>query len=93
MIKIIFINIVLAFLGFAVGRIGHIFGGQLKSPHHWIYGFILIFVGLFFHKKAWGFWSFSFGLGLFVSDFKDFLDFKIYGIDDPQQIKKFWQID
>ncbi|KKQ73165.1 MAG: hypothetical protein US94_C0037G0009 [Berkelbacteria bacterium GW2011_GWB1_38_5] len=90
--KQILIFLAILFLGFAVGRVGHILGGQLKSPHHWIYGLILIIVGIIFRKNTWGIWALSFGIGLFISDLKDFMTLKFYGVDDVK-IKKFWEID
>lgn len=88
----IIIYILIAFIGYAIGRIGHILGGQLKAPHHWIYGFILMVVGLIFYESQWGLYALAFGLGLFISDLKDFLALKFYGVDDVQ-IKRFWHID
>jgi len=79
------------FIGFVLGRIGHMFGGQIKSPHHWIYGFILI-VASSFLKENLSFLVLLFGLGVFISDFKDFLNLKFYGVDDIE-VKKFWRVD
>ena len=84
--------LILAFLGFVLGRVGHIYGGQIKSLHHWIYGLILMIAGLILHKSFCGLWIFAFGLGLFVSDLKDFMEMKFYGVDDVKK-KKFWHID
>lgn len=84
--------ILIAFIGYAIGRIGHIYGGQLKSPHHWIYGLILIIVGLIFYKYLLGTIAFYFGVGHFISDLKDFLQLKFYGVDEEGE-KKFWGID
>jgi hypothetical protein len=92
MLKQIIIYLMITFLGYAIGRIGHIFGGQLKSPHHWIYGIILIIVGLFLKRFSIGFFILSFGLGLFVSDLKDFIALKFYGKDEVK-VKRFWGID
>ncbi len=89
---IILILILSGFLGFALGRLGHIYGGQINGPHHWIYGLILIIIGVILYKTDLGKMLMAFGLGVFVSDFKDFLAFRIYGVDDVV-IKKFWQID
>lgn len=84
--------ILFAFVGYAIGRIGHIIGGTLKSPHHWIYGLILIIIGLILFKNLWGQLAFCFGIGHFISDFNDFLALKFYG-RDPEGKKKFWGID
>ena len=80
------------FIGYAVGRISHIYWGYLKAPHHWIYGFILIILGFIFYKNLLGLLAFSFGIGHFISDLDDFLHLKFYGIDRPGK-KKFWGID
>lgn len=90
-IEILFYFMV-AFIGYAVGRITHIYWGQIKSPHHWIYGLILIIVGLIFFRNFWGLIAFSFGIGHFISDFKDFIHLKFYGRDEEGE-KKFWGID
>lgn len=90
----------LTFIGYAIGRISHMYGGQLNVPHHWIYGLILMIAGLSFYKyfhrskilKRIGIMAFYFGIGLFISDLKDFLQLKFFGIDEPG-IKKFWRID
>jgi hypothetical protein len=94
MLKIIIIYILAAFAGFAIGRVGHIFGGQLNAPHHWIYGVILVIIGivLWFYKKEWSLYFIFFGLGLTVSDLKDMIDLKFYGVDDVE-VKRFWHID
>ncbi len=84
--------ILIAFIGYAIGRIGHIYGGYLKAPHHWIYGLILIILGLIFYKNLLGLLVFFFGIGHFISDFKDFLHLKFYGVDEEGE-KKFWGID
>ncbi len=84
--------IVMAFIGYAIGRISHILGGHLKSPHHWIYGLILIIIGLLYYSEVWGILITLFGTGLFLSDLKDFLNMRVYGIDHVKR-KKFWGID
>ena len=81
-----------AFLGYTVGRISHIYGGHLKTPHHWIYGLILIIAGLVFYKDAIGQVLFYFGVGHFISDFKDFRQLKFFGVDEDGK-KKFWGVD
>ena len=82
----------IAFLGYAIGRIGHILGGHLNAPHHWIYGVILTIVGAFFLHAEWGSWLIAFGIGYTLSDFKDMLALKFWGRDDPGP-KRFWGID
>jgi len=64
----------------------------MRTPHHWIYGIILIIAGLVFRSLSYGIFTIVFGAGLFVSDLKDFLTFKFYGADDVKE-KKFWSID
>ena len=68
------------------------YGGHLNVPHHWIYGLILMILGAVFYKHDLGRAAFYFGVGLFVSDFKDFLQLKFLGADQPGE-KKFWRID
>ena len=87
----ILIYILIAFTGYAIGRITHIHWGHIKSPHHWIYGLILIILGLIFYKYFLGLIALSFGTGHFISDFKDFLHLKFYGVDEEGE-KKFWGI-
>jgi DMSO/TMAO reductase YedYZ heme-binding membrane subunit len=84
--------IFVAFIGYAIGRICHIYWGYMNTPHHWIYGLILMIVGLIFYKHFLGLLAFSFGLGHFISDFKDFLGFKIISPDEEGK-KRFWGID
>ena len=87
--------LLVGFLGYFIGRLGHIYGGNIKFFHHWVYGLtlcVICVIGIILSSVFWGLYVFSFGLGLFISDSKDFLNFKIYGIDDVK-IKKFWGID
>lgn len=86
------IFLVIAFVGYAVGRVGHIYGGHLNTPHHWIYGVLAIIVGAFFHSHSWGVWLIAFGIGHTISDFKDMLALKFYGPDEPGP-KHFWGLD
>lgn len=92
MFKKTLISILLLFAAFTLGRVGHIFGGQLKTPHHWIYGAICIIIGVIFYKKNWSVYIISFGLGLLISDFIDFTQLKTFQ-PDPAGIKVFWGID
>ena len=85
--------IISLFTGYAIGRIGHILWGHIKSPHHWIYGLIIMIIGrLFIVNNLFYILTIFFGLGLFISDLKDFINMKFYGVDDVK-IKKFWGID
>ena len=88
-----------AFLGYIVGRWSdNYLNFWLKdpawAPHHWIYGFLLVIIGAIYYKENLGWWIFSFGAGLFVSDLKDFLDLKFWGKDNKDKSqRKFWHID
>lgn len=87
-----FVNYILtAIIGYFIGRLSHIYGGDLPGPHHWIYGFLLFFAPIFF-KNFLGFLILSFGIGLFISDLKDFVYLRFWGVDDVK-IKRFWHID
>ncbi len=81
-------------VGYIIGRTGHVFGGHLKTPHHWIYGLGLVIFGVFavFSDSQLGIPSLFFGSGLFISDLKDFLALKVYGVDEDGP-KYFWGID
>jgi hypothetical protein len=81
-----------AFFGFAIGRVGHIFGGHLNTPDHWTYGVLAIFMGAFFYKELWGVVLIAFGIGHTISDLKDMLNLKFYG-PDKVDVKRFWGID
>lgn len=81
--------------GYALGRIGHIVGGNIWwIPHHWIFGVIIAIIPLFIKKISWGIKLviILFALGIFISDFKDFLDFKIFEPENVQTVQ-FWGID
>jgi uncharacterized membrane protein YjjP (DUF1212 family) len=89
--KILFF-IIIIFASYCIGRISHILGGQLNTPHHWIYGVISVIVGAIFYKHDWGKWLIAFGIGMIISDFKDMMDLKFFG-PDTVEVKKFWGID
>lgn len=91
LITTIILGLTSCFIGFAIGRFGDKWGGQLKCPHHWIYGLILIGVGLFYFTNYLKIATISFGTGHFISDFEDFLNLKIWGADEPHKWK-FWSI-
>lgn len=100
MIILNIINLLLAlFLGYLIGRFGDYYlNFWLKdpgwAPHHWIYGLILMIIGIFYLKSNLGLWMLFFGAGLFVSDLKDFLDLKFFGSDNKDKNqRKFWNID
>ena len=81
------------FAGFTIGRIGHIYGGHLRTPHHWIYGFTMAIGGKAIWDNTFGLIIVLFGLGLLVSDFKDFRKLKFDMQPDIVEKKKFWGID
>jgi len=84
--------ILVVFIGFAIGRIGHILGGHLNTPDHWIYGVLAMIAGAIFYKHSWGIMLIAFGIGHTVSDLRDMLNLKFYGPDEVE-VKKFWGID
>jgi len=90
---------VAGFLGYLIGRWGDYYLVYLMkdpdwAPHHWIYGAIMMIAALFFFENSLEAWIFAFGLGLFVSDLKDFWDMKFYGADNKDKSKRrFWHID
>jgi hypothetical protein len=86
------IYLAFTFIGYIIGRSGHMIGGSLPALHHWIYGIALIVAGLFFERKKWGIPLLFFGLGLFISDANDFFHVRIYGADVVTEYK-FWNID
>lgn len=83
-----------AFFGYIIGRLGHMTTAYFNpnSPHHWIYGLILVVVGIIYWHEPLAKYALFFGVGLFISDLKDFLDLKFIGPDEPGP-KKFWGID
>ena len=90
---LLFFGLSIALLvGFSLGRIGHIYGGNLPVPHHWIYGPILALVAFFYRKKPFSIYILFLGIGVFVSDWNDFTLHRFLGGEEPP-IKKFWGID
>lgn len=88
----VLVFLAVAFIGYVIGRIGHILGGHLNTPDHWIYGMLAILVGASFHDHDWGVRLVAFGIGHTISDLKDMFHLKFYGPDEVK-IKKFWGID
>ena len=89
--------IISASVGYLIGRWGHYYLNKwLKNPswapHHWIYGLLIMF-SLFLYPLSLKWIIFAFGLGLFISDLKDFLEMKIIGSDKEEEHKKFFGID
>jgi len=90
-----------SFIGFAAGylsgRVGHYYindmiGNPAWLPHHWIYGAILIPTSSYFSSTFWGLIILFFGVGHFVSDFKDFLALRFFSPDEEGP-KRFFHID
>jgi hypothetical protein len=87
------------FLGYIIGRFGDYYVNfWIRDPYwlpdHWIYGIILMASSLFFFRSWWWLYVFSFGLGHFISDLKDFLNLKFYGSDNKDKSqRRFWHID
>lgn len=83
------------FIGYLIGRTGHfICGHKIDFLHHWIYGLILIAVGFIIQLENSNLeWGISMlGLGVFISDIKDFVNLKFYG-RDTHPVRKFWGFD
>ena len=83
--------ILMLFIGYAIGRIGHIYGGNFNGPHHWLFGLFLFLPGVFLNSFA-GYLIFFFGFGVFIGDLKDFINFKVWGRDNVGTLN-FWGID
>jgi len=97
----IFVLIVFAFIGYVVGRISHIVGGQLGDrgidvkywPHHWVFGVLAAIIGVIFYKQDLGKWLVAFGVGHIISDWNDLLKGRVFDTSEEPEIKKFWGID
>jgi hypothetical protein len=86
-----------AFLGYLIGRFGHVYlnvwtGNVNWLPHHWIYGILLIIIGIYNWPALLFKYLLFFGVGLFVSDLKDFFELKFFQ-PDKDEPKRFWDID
>jgi putative Mn2+ efflux pump MntP len=98
MITQVIIFLLVAFLGYIVGRWADYVNALMKDPawlpHHWIPGLILMVIGFFYLKDSLGLLVSSFGTGFFISDLKDFLNLKFFEKDEknPKDVK-FWNID
>ena len=66
--------------------------GHLDIPHHWIPAVAMIILGGIFYPWLPGKISLFSGIGLLISDFKDFTEFKISGCDEVEE-KRFWGFD
>ncbi|MDO8486270.1 MAG: hypothetical protein Q7S77_01045 [Candidatus Staskawiczbacteria bacterium] len=86
-------------LGYVIGRwadnyLNFWIGDPHWVPDHWIYGLLLMIISLFIIESYWAMYIFSFGLGHFISDLKDFLNLKFYGSDNKDKSqRRFWHID
>jgi len=83
--------------GYLLGRVGHCYVNvwiQNPSwlPHHWIYGALLIPTSSFFISSTFGLILLMFGVGHFISDFKDFTELKFFTPDTDEK-KRFFHID
>jgi hypothetical protein len=80
MIKNVIFSIILflifLFLGFSIGRYSDKYYGRLNTPHHWIWGLLLI----------------ALGIGLFISDLNDFFIIPFYSFMELNHVWKFWSI-
>jgi len=91
--------LVSAFVGYVIGRAGDYISDTWMNdpawlPHHWIYGAILIIIAYFFPLAGWSGYIASFGVGVFISDLKDFWHFKFIGKDNkPINERRFWDIN
>lgn len=98
MVTQVIIILVSAFIGYLIGRVGDCYLNPLLkdpawAPHHWIYGVMIMIIGLIvMENNLVGLWLFSFGLGHFISDLKDFVDLRFIGADKKGKTK-FWGID
>ncbi len=93
------IFILVGLFGYVIGRwsdnyLNFWIGDPHWLPDHWIYGLLLIIIGLFVFQNYLGLSLFSFGVGHFISDLKDFLNLKFYGSDNKDKSqRRFWHID
>jgi len=86
--------LIFTFLGYIVGRTGHVIGNHLKTRglHHWVTGLLIAVAGFIFRDQLLRLGVISLGVGLFISDLKDFINLEVWGIDHVEKIK-FWGID
>ena len=94
MTKNIIFSLFSILIGYISGRTGHLLGGISNSPHHWIYGLLIMIIGFFLYKKySKLYFLIGFlGIGIFISDLNDFLNLQFYGVDTVSQFT-FWNID
>jgi hypothetical protein len=80
------------FFGYACGRVGHLLIGHLNTPHHWILGIAMIILGTVLYPWFAGKMTMFSGIGVLISDFKDFTQLKLIGCDGVRE-KRFWGFD
>jgi len=83
------------FSGYLIGRWGHYqlndwFRHHKWGVHHWIYGLVMMVYSFF--TTYFPLLILCFGIGVFVSDLKDFTEFKLIEPDKDGK-KKFWGFD
>jgi len=90
---IILIFLGLIFVGYSVGRISHIIahGRHIQSIHHWVYGLVIILLGLLFLNSLWRITAVGVGAGFVISDLNDMLKLRFYGVEKFEK-QKFWGI-
>jgi len=82
-----------SFGSYAIGRMGHVTAGHWDTPHHWIYGIILLFLGILYAASPWSIYAIAIGMGLWISDWYDFLDLRLWGPDKHIKKAEFWGFD
>ena len=84
--KLYKLSILMLFIGYIVGRIGHVLWGKDYGIHHWIYGIGLMGIGIIsainYNKHDdISFLIILFGTGLIISDLNDMLNFRVIDAD------------
>ena len=89
----------MGFFGYVIGRwadnyLNFWIGDPDWLPDHWVYGLSMMIASPIFFGGYLAISMFSFGLGHFISDLKDFLNLKFYGSDNKDKpSRRFWHID
>ena len=97
----IIVLLTITFIGYIVGRVSHIIGGQLGDrgvdvkywPHHWVFGVLAIIIGALLYEKDFGKWFVAFGVGHIISDLNDLIKGRVFDTSQEPDIKKFWGTD
>ena len=81
------------FAGYIVGRISHLIAHDkhIQAIHHWVWGVLIVAIGLVFFGHELKILVIGFGLGLAISDLNDMLKLRFYGVDKFEK-QKFWGI-